>query len=434
MPPARSGVAVCSADLVPVLREHHDVDVFVDEPLVTRAIGTRSAHEFVWRHRQTPYDLTVYQVGNSSSHDYLWPYLFRFPGLTVLHDVRLHHARARSLLSRGRRDLYREEFIWNHPAVSTDLAELAVAGFDTQLYYSWPMTRLIARASRTVVVHTRSAAEGVERDVPEARVDVIRLGHGVALSDDQKRAARDRARTRLGIPKDAFVFGCFGGLTPDKRVPQILNAFAATLTYAPTARLLLVGESPDHLDLRAEIRRRGLAPRTILTGYLDEDAALTECIAASDASLNLRWPTAGEISGPWLRCLALGLPTVIVDLAHLAGVPSLDPRTWQPHGGGTGDPPVCIAIDILDEDHSLGLAMRRLATQPGLRERLGCAAAGHWRREHTLEHMVEDYLRVVARALQSDVPRPALPPHLLDDGGRVLEGVAGQFGLQPLLR
>src|SRR3954462_15253359 len=134
MPPARSGVAACSAELVSGLRDQDAIDVYVDDPLVNGSAGRRSAHEFPWRHRLQPYDLTVYQVGNSSSHDYLWPYLFRFPGIAVLHDIRLHHARAASLLRRGRSDLYRLEFIANHPAVSADLAELAVAGFDTELY------------------------------------------------------------------------------------------------------------------------------------------------------------------------------------------------------------------------------------------------------------------------------------------------------------
>jgi glycosyltransferase involved in cell wall biosynthesis len=434
MPPARSGVAVCCADLLPALRQDHEIDVFVDEPLVDVSVGTRSAHEFLWRHRQVPYDLTVYQVGNSSSHDYLWPYLFRFPGVAVLHDIRLHHARAASLLRRGRADQYRQEFVWNHPGASGDLAELAVAGFDTPLYYSWPMSRLIAQTSRTVAVHTHAAAATVAADVPEATVERIRLGHGIALSGDEKQSARARARGRLSIPKDAFVFGCFGGLTPEKRISQILNAFGATLSYAPGSRLLLAGEPPKDVDLRAEIRRLGLAPRTILTGYLDSEEALTDCIAASDASLNLRWPTAGEVSGPWLRCLALGLPTVIVDLAHMADVPSLDPRTWQPHGADGATTPICIAIDILDEDHSLGLAMRRLATQPALRERLGHAAAEYWRGEHTPAGMIEDYRALIGRALTRETPRPALPRHLLADGARVLDEIAGQFGVQPLSR
>ena len=103
---------------------------------------------------------------------------------------------------------------------------------------------------------------------------------------------------------------------------------------------------------------------------------------------------------------------MIVDLAHLADVPSFDPRTWQPHGGRTGAEPLCIAVDILDEDHSLGLAMRRLATQPALRERLGRAATEYWRREHAPEHMVEDYLALIDRALHRHDPATgaARPP------------------------
>ena len=45
----------------------------------------------------------------------MWPYLFRYPGLVVLHDAHLHHARAWSLLRRKRHEAYRAEFEFNHP-------------------------------------------------------------------------------------------------------------------------------------------------------------------------------------------------------------------------------------------------------------------------------------------------------------------------------
>ena len=434
VPPVRSGIAACSADLLGALGGDHEIDVFVDEPVVGRAPGTRSAHDFVWRHRQRPYDLTVYQIGNSSHHDYEWPYLLRYPGLVVLHDVQLHHARAAALLRQGRADAYRREFHWDHPDVSPDLAELAVSGFDNQLYYNWPMTRLLVEASRHIAVHSQHAADRLREETPAGPpIDVIRLGHGTALSDDERQAARARGRARLGLPADGLVFGCFGGLSPDKRIPQVLTAFASTLTAVPSARLLLAGAPADHLDLKAEIKRRGIGSRTIVTGYVESDERLTEYIAACDASLTLRWPTAGELSGPWLRCLALGLPTVIVDLAHLAHVPALDPRTWQVHGGATGSP-VCIAVDILDEDHSLHLAMRRLAGHPALRAKLGQAAADFWQGEHSVERMVEDYRALIRRALDSPMPTPSWPHGLLDDGGSVLEGVTEAFGLPPVLR
>jgi len=434
VPPVRSGIAACSADLLAALRPAHEIDVFVDEPVVAQAPQTRSAHDFVWLHRQRPYDLTVYQMGNSSHHDYEWPYLFRYPGLVVLHDVHLHHARAAALLRQGRPGAYRREFRWNHPEIPADLAELAVAGFDSPLYYHWPMTRLVVQAARRVAVHTRVAADRLREESPGSTpIEVVHLGHGISLTDDERQAARARGRARLGLPADALVFGCFGGLSPDKRVPQLLTAFAATLTAVPSARLLLAGAPADHLDLKTEIRKRGIGSRTIVTGYVDSDDRLTENIAACDASFNLRWPTAGELSGPWLRCLALGQPTVIIDLAHLAQVPSLDPRTWQPHGGIPGKP-ICIAVDSLDEAHSLVLAMRRLAGHADLRERLGRAAAVYWRDAATPERMAEDYRGLMARSIDSEIPSPAWLRELQDDGGAVLDGVTEAFGLPAILR
>ena len=435
VPPVRSGVAACTADLVPALRAEHLIDVFVDEPVARLTRTARSAHDFIWMNRLAPYDLTVFQVGNSSHHDYSWPYLFRFPGLTVLHDVRLHHARAAALLRVHRAADYRAEFAWNHPEIRSDLAELAVAGFDTRLYYHWPMTRLIVQASRMVAVHAPTLAEELRADIPGARIEPVRLGHGVALPARELLAARAAARAQFGLPDDAIVFGCFGGLTPEKRVPQILSAFAATLPYAPGARLLLAGSPAAHYDVAAEISRRGLEPYTHLTGYLDTDEELTGAIAASDVAMNLRWPTAGEVSGPWLRALALGRATIIVDLAHLATVPALDPRSWQPTlRRADRSAPVCVAVDISDEDHSLRLAMRRLAADAPLRAALGRAAAAYWHARHSVAGMVDDYRRLIAEALTMTAPRPPLPAHLTDCGDGVLRRVMDRFGLDSPLR
>lgn len=425
MPPVQSGVSAVSAEMVPKLRGEHEIDVFVDEPVARVATDTCSAHDFVWRHHRRPYDLTVFQLGNSSHHDYLWPYLFRYPGLAVLHDVHLHHARAAALLRSKRPDAYRDEFVANHPEAPRDAAELAIRGFDSFLYYLWPFTRLVLAASRLSVVHSEVMASRLRPDVPDAAIDVIRLGHGTPVTPDRERRARIEVRARYGLAPDAFLFGCFGGVTPDKRVPQILDAFAAVLPYARAAHLLIAGGAAAHYDVHADIRRHQLDGHVTVTGYLATDDELTDCVAAADVTLNLRWPTARETSGPWLRCLAAGKPTIVVDLLQTADVASLDPRTWTVNGGGT---PVCVAIDILDEDHSLRLAMRRLATDADLRASLGRAAREHWQREHSLEGMVADYRRAISRAATREAPQVGLPRHLLDDGNSLLRELTAPFG------
>jgi glycosyltransferase involved in cell wall biosynthesis len=429
-PPITSGIATCSAELVPALRRGHEIDVFVDETVALAASDAHSAHEFVWRHRQLPYDLTVYQLGNSSHHDYEWPYLFRFPGLLILHDAHLHHARAAALLTRDAVDEYRAEFRANHPHDSADAAELAVAGFDSHLYYMWPMTRLAIEASRLTAAHSRMLAAQIAADLDEARIEYLRLSQGTLVSAQRMTAARRSVRARYRIPHEAILFGCFGGLTEEKRIPQILDALQTLLPYAPDAHLLLAGACAPYFDLAAEIRSRNLGARVVLTGYVDSDDELTDAICAVDVTLNLRWPTAREISGPWLRALAAGKPSVIVDLLQTADVPTLDPRTWTHFGGRAiaGDP-VAVAVDILDEDHSLRLALRQLAEDETLRRTLGAAAQRYWQREHSPEAMREDYERLMSAAYAMPDPHPALPMHLLESGTGLLERLLKPFGL-----
>jgi glycosyltransferase involved in cell wall biosynthesis len=388
----------------------------------------RSAHDFLWRHHRAPYDLSIYQLGNSSHHDYQWPYLFRFPGLAILHDAHLHHARASCLLRTSRADDYRAEFAANHPDADPSLAELAIAGFDNHLHYQSPMTTLVLERSRATAVHSRATAERLRAVAPNASIETIRLGHGVRLSDEQASQRGRAARSRHGIPHEAIVFGCYGGLTPDKRVPQILAAFAATRASVANAHLLLAGTVAEHYDLRADIARHRLEDCTTVTGYLADDDELTDAIAACDVALNLRWPTAREVSGPWLRCLAAGRATVTIELSHLADVPAVDPRTWVPTAASAL--PCTVGIDIADEEHSLRITMRRLAVDADLRSALGRAGREHWSAHHSIAGMADDYRRLIARASAAPLPAHApLPHHLLDAGDGTLRALMAAVGV-----
>lgn len=465
-PPVKTGVAAVSADLLTALEARgYAIDPYPET----------AAHDFPWRHRQRPYDLVVYQFGNSSHHDYAWPYALRFPGLTVLHDTRLHHARAALLLREKRRADYRRELAWSEPGLNPDVAELAVAGFDSRLYYDWPMVRGLVVASRLVAVHGKATrreliealsipnsttpnsqaanSQGANsQDAWLERITAIRLGHGELVTPEREREARARVRATYGIAPDALVFGVFGGLTPEKRLPQILGAFRAILPYAPGARLLLGGAAAEHLSLRdlatdyTEHTDNATAAPLVVTGYID-DRELTDHIAAVDVSLNLRWPTARETSGPWLRALAAGKPTVVVDLLQLTDMPTLDPRTWRVnataadasdigHRASDESEAIAVAIDIADEDHSLRLAMRRLATDADLRAGLGRAAREYWQREHSIEAMADDYESAFARCARVgaiaafDGKADGLPHHVRPDGDERLRALLQPFGLE----
>lgn len=437
-PPQASGIAGRSVDATRALASRGmAIDVFVDRRAVPSAspapadpprpgdVRVQSAHDFVWRHHRRQYDLVIYQLGNSTAHAFIWPYLLRYPGLAILHDAHLHHARGAALIGRESADAYRAALAFDHPDVSHDAAELAIAGLDGTYYYLWPMLRSIVLASRSVGVHSRAAVAPLQAEYPDDIIEYVALGDGRDRLPDER--ARLALRQRLGLAGHAMLFGVFGGLTADKRVPEVLRALRALLPHYPHAHLLLAGAPDPHLDVRSLIHTLGLTSHVTVAPDLDDDR-FDDAIAAVDVSLHLRWPTARATSGPWLRALAASKPTIVTDLAHQAHVPALSPQTWQPLPSASRDAPVTVAIDIVDEDHSLRLAMARLARDAQLRADLGAAARRYWEREHTVTRMTDDYVRLIERTLASPARASRLPAELRADPCRPAREWLAPFG------
>ena len=391
-----------------------------------------SAFDFLWKQRQQPYDLTVYQLGNAPCHDYMWAYLVRYPGLAVLHDGQLHHARGRMLLQRlfPRQDDYRQEFWFNHPDAAPDLAELGVEGLLGSLTYLWPMRRIVVEASRLALVHNRWLADDLRDEHPGSAVDVIEMG----VPETQPTAnARSRIRERHAIPADALVFLAFGKVTAEKRLAPAVRALPHVLEIVPGAHLLVAGESVEGYDVMQVAAEANVGQHVTIAGYIEDDE-IDDYLAAADVGLCMRWPTSRETSASWLRCLAAGKPTISTDLVHTVDVPILDPRNWSVLHTGGEQQPVGVGIDILDEDHSLRAAMRRLAADATLRAALGANARELWRSRFRLDVMAAGYRRAIDAALRQPGPIPSgtgLPPHLHQDGMEHVEGLLAEAKLPP---
>ena len=433
MPPVSSGVADYTRDLVGQLGQRHTIDVFVDarDLAVPPSDGVArhlSAHEFPWRQHRIPYDLVIYQIGNSWCHDFTWPYLFRYPGLVVLHDGQLHHARAWSLLQRTRTDDYRAEFHFNHPDVPQEAAEIALSGFAGHVYRLWPMLRAVITSARLVAVHNARLAEDLGASFPDTPVRAIRMGVPAVDTSEVGSAA---VRARYDIAPGDIVLAAFGGVTPEKGLGPLLRAVSAARRYQPGLRVLLVGPTHPHYDVMVHARDVGVADIVTVTGHVSEDEMAAH-LTAADIVSSLRFPSGRETSASWLRALAAGRPTLVTDLESQVDVPMLDPRTWTTSQAGPvrGDSaPVAVAIDLLDEVHSLMLAVKRLAADAPLRASIGAAARRYWHDNHQVAQMADDYDRVMTEAASRPAPTVALPAHLRPDSLAHARQLVAPFGV-----
>jgi glycosyltransferase involved in cell wall biosynthesis len=422
----RTGIAADNAELLTRLDRDFAIDRFVESPPMPRGERVFDAHDFIWKRKRDPYNLVVYQLGNNAHHDYIWAYLARYPGLVVVHDPKLHHARARQLLQHERFDDYRREFRYDHPDASLDFVEYAVEGLGGPIYYFWSMLRVVMRTARLVAVHNERVAAELREAFPETPIEAIHLGQSAV---EITAAAREAMRARLGFGEKPIVFAAFGKLTTEKRIGPIVRAFSAVAREGLDVRLLLVGDDSEYPSLQDELMAQGIGDRVHVAGYVP-DESVGGYLTAADVCLCLRWPTAQETSASWLHCLAAARPTVVSDLAHLVDIPTVGPREERPAPGQVE--PVAVRIDLLDEEASLAMAMRLLAEDSNLRADLARAGHGYWSAHHTREVAASDYRRIINPA----ATRPALivtdlPSHFIEDYSRKARAIATHCGVAP---
>jgi len=387
LPPAATGIADYSVEVLGLLAPQYEIDVFHDQDVVDSGVvptgcAVHRADSFLARHAERAYDAAVYQMGNAEAHAFLYPLLKRVPGLVVLHDLVLHHSRARSFLASlearayaqapwsatRQRDAaasisgYAVELAHSYPAQAARLLDAQLGTVGDLLPYAYPLFKLPAEAARVVGVHNAYMAAAVREEVPAARVVLLPMP---VTATPVRPEAREQTRQALGLGADAFVVGCFGLMTREKRIESIARAVARASAQLPRLRLLLVGPSADPAELEALLTRHGVRDRTTLTGRVPL-AEIPAHLAALDLAVQLRYPTARETSAALLRLLAQGVPTVISDLEHLGDIPA----------------DAVVRVDVNDEEGEITRAMLRLAGRPAARTRLGQQAAAFVAREH----------------------------------------------------
>ena len=182
LPPARSGIATYSADLVPRLAPAHAIDCFSARPTSATSSGRRGAIPTILSCISSATRRATTSCGATSPH---------FPRpRRAARRAAAPGARA-GLLQQERFDDYRREFWYDHPEARRDFVEYAVAGLGGPIYYCWPMLRVVMRTARLVAVHNPRVAADL-RDVSRHRDRRDPPGHGAARR--RRRGARPRAR------------------------------------------------------------------------------------------------------------------------------------------------------------------------------------------------------------------------------------------------
>jgi len=363
LPPEPSGVADYSAHLLPALERRIEVKV-----------ARRGAHRSPRR-----CDLALYHVGNNAdAHGWIVEALRRRPGLVVLHDVVLHHLVAEMTIGQGDNDGYLEAMQVEGGVVGRLLAHGVIDGllppFWAERPEDFPLTMAVVGPATGIIVHSQYALDRLRQLGFERRIWRIPMPAWPVSAPEPPPAG------------EKLVIGCFGHMNTAKRVPQLLEAFAALRRGLPEARLVLAGSASPALEVEGTIARLSLEEAVTRRGYLDEPE-LWRLIGEADIIVNLRSPTMGETSGMVVRALSLGKPLVVSDVGWFAELPD--------------EVAAKVPVDEREVERLKGV-LARLAGDSALRAKMSAAAAGFARTEHDLERVADLYLAAIEEAAGTD--------------------------------
>lgn len=394
LPPVPSGISYYSAHLLEGLGSRHEIDLYYDRRIapprsLLPALKRHPHDELIWRNAQNPYDLVVYQMGNSLHHAYMHPFVFQYPGLLVLHDLVVHHARGHVLLSAGRQQEYRDELEYCHPGLGRQVGDILAYVPSDFTCYQFPMNKLMVDVSLAVGLHTTHGVEAIREASPGKPVELIHMA---------VPAPPTAPIDRFGLHDAWPLLASFGFMNKEKRVDAILEAVKRLRLRYPKLRFLFVGKAHKHFRLDRAIRRMGLQQTVTVTGTVGE-GEFQALLDASTLVLNLRYPSAREMSASLLRSLGAGRVTLVSDLIHMKDIPAeIAPR-----------------VALFDEADSIVEVVTGL-----LEDKAALAARGARAREfidgaYRLDDMVADYDRAIAAAIEAraSFSRPAaIPAHV----------------------
>lgn len=362
LPPTQSGIADYSAELLPDLAKHYDIDVVVADPNVELA-WVRGASRVLtvesFRSKSSSYDRVLYHFGNSEFHKHMFDLIEEIPGVAVIHDFFLSGVHNFLETYGLRNNSFKQSIFASH-------------GYGGLLYYrdqgihnaimNLPCNLPVLSAAIGVISHSSfskslahkyygAAFDGAWAVAPHARVLPTKNG-------------RSAIRKKLGIADNEILICSFGIIAETKLNMRLLHAWKALCGETGfKLKLVFVGGNSGNsygMELESAIRDASIIGDAKITGWASQEL-YRDYLLAADIAVQLRSSSRGETSGTVLDCMAWGVPTVINQNGSMAEFDSQ------------------AVVKLSDEfsDTDLIAALRRLVESPEERRRIGGQARTH---------------------------------------------------------
>jgi glycosyltransferase involved in cell wall biosynthesis len=214
----------------------------------------------------------------------------------------------------------------------------------------------------------------------------ITIRSGMEIEPFLKVYDKAAARRRLGIPDEAFVAAKIARIAPLKGHEDVLRAAALAYKSLSNLHLLFIGDGGLRGAMERLAGELGLGGAVTFTGLVPPDA-IPELLGAADCLVHASYRE--------------GLPRAVVQ-GMLAGLPVIGyPLDGTPEVIEEGKTGFMVGPGDMD---ALAERILQLASDPGLRGRLGAAARERVRGEFSWQEMVKSIAALYDRLVGGKRP------------------------------
>lgn len=312
VPGGKSGIADYTAELLPELARHYQIDVvvFQEEPVTDNWLQANCPVRSVewFRAHAAEFDRVLYHFGNSHFHGHMFELLSQIPGTVVLHDFFLSGISAHMDVLGQDPGCWSRALLGSHGWPEVRMRHMVKER--AEVVTAFPCNLPVLQMATGVVVHSensiRMAAHWYGEDaaadwalVPHMRVPAFAVDRGFA-------------RVALGLAANDFVVCSFGLLGETKLNHRLLQAWLASpLATSNECRLIFVGQNEGGAYGAEMVHTIECAGGAVtITGWVDT-SAYRQWLAVADVAVQLRTHSRGETSGTVLDCMNFGVATIV---------------------------------------------------------------------------------------------------------------------------
>ncbi|MBT2298878.1 glycosyltransferase [Variovorax paradoxus] len=331
LPPERSGIANYSADLVPALAQHYEIELITDlsslgDPALAASFPLRGVEWF--RDHAQVFDRVLYHFGNSEFHEHMFELLAEVPGTVVLHDFFLSGVRAHQE-GRGRGTHEWTKALYESHGYAAVARRFRTVGA-TDAVVEFPCNFDVLVQAQGVIVHSPHSMQLAEEWYGPSLARDWALIPLLRLPPIDVEGERLLARKELGLGPEDFLVCAFGLMGPTKLNHRLIDAWLASpLSRDPRCRLVFVGDN-DRAEYGKTIADRlqthGDHARITITGWAS-DELFHRYLAAADLSVQLRTHSRGETSATVLDSMSRNVATIVNANGSMAFLPDDAVRT-----------------------------------------------------------------------------------------------------------